>query len=63
MQAAVAQVMGRVPSFKVELALKFIKSKLTDFRSEERRKVLHMKHATTLNLAFQFAGARSCTVC
>ena len=42
MQAAVAQVMGRVPSFKVELALKYIKSKLTDFRSEERRKVLHI---------------------
>lgn len=40
MQATVAQVMGRVQPFKVELALKFIKSKLTDFRSEERRKVL-----------------------
>ena len=34
-----AQVMGRMQPYKVELALKFIKSKLTDFRSEERRKV------------------------
>lgn len=34
-----AQVMGRVQPFKLELALKYVKSKLTDFRSEERRKV------------------------
>ena len=40
-QAAVAQVMGRVQPFKVELALKYVKAKLTDFRSEERRKVSH----------------------
>ena len=40
MQGTVARVMGRVQSFKVELALKFVKSKLTDIRSEERRKVL-----------------------
>ena len=34
------QVMGRVPAFQLELAFKYVKSKLTDFRSEGRRKVL-----------------------
>ena len=42
MKEAVGMVMGRVnPSdrYKVQLALKFLKTKLTEFRSEERRKV------------------------
>lgn len=38
-QAAVVKVMGRVEVFKMDLAIKFVKSKLTDYRSEERRKV------------------------
>ena len=33
------KVMGRVEAFKLDLAMKFVKSKLTDYRSEERRKV------------------------
>lgn len=37
MQAAVAGVMGRVKErHKIQLALKYLKSKLTEFRSEER---------------------------
>lgn len=35
--------MGRVEPYKVEQALKFLKSKLTEFRAEERRKVTFYK--------------------
>ena len=43
MQAAVAGVVGSVnmrEHHKIQLALKYLKSKLTELRSEERRKVM-----------------------
>lgn len=39
-----AKVMGRVEPFKLELGLKYVKSRLTDFRSEERCKVYYLKY-------------------
>ena len=43
MQAAVAAVVGRVnmkERHKIQLALKYLKAKLTEYRAEERRKVI-----------------------
>lgn len=64
---AVASVVGRVhPSerFKIQLALKFFKAKLTEFRSEERRKV-NVNSKTKIKVLFDceyFSGPGSCTI-
>lgn len=46
-QGAVAGVVGRInmtERHKIQLALKFFKAKLTEYRSEERRKVCHYNY-------------------
>ena len=62
---------GRVnPSdrYKVQLALKFLKTRLTEFRSEERRKVqlyipLTMNEGSLLYYNYiNFPGTGSCTI-
>ena len=45
-QASVMRVIGRVDArekYKLELALKYCRAKMTEFRSEERRKVQYKK--------------------
>lgn len=57
MQAAVASVVGRVhmkERHKIQLALKFFKGKLTEYRSEERRKVLFSIHTVFSKYAYTF---------
>lgn len=48
-------------AYKIEVALKYFKAKLTEYRSEERRKV----RCTTIQkstLLFDVAGSRTCTL-
>ena len=68
-----ARVLGRVSQherYKIEAALKYCKGKLTEFRSEERRKV-SIDHEVLQTLIFVhyitriiilFIGTRSCTI-
>ena len=62
MKEAVGMVVGRVnPSdrYKVQLALKFLKTKLAEFRSEERR----MNEGSLLYYNYiNFPGTGSCTI-